>query len=84
MTVVRILSFIGLCACALFLPFWFFLPLAVAYALCFSAYELLIVAVFIDAQFGDTERSLWFLYTLSVAVILIVTTALKPYLRFYS
>ena len=84
MTAIRIVSFVGVCAGALFLPFWYFLPLAIIYALCFHGYELLLLSVFIDAQFGDVEQRIWFLYTLTVAVILIVTTLLKPYLRFYS
>lgn len=68
---------------ALFLPVWAFVVGAILYALVYTPYEILILALCIDAQFGDPSRGLWFLYTLSTAVILLATVFIKPQLRFY-
>lgn len=79
----RIFYFILVFMSALFLPVWIFGPLAVIYALAFSGYELLVIALLVDAQFGDTSRTLWYGYTLMVSVILLAAVAAKPYLKFY-
>ncbi len=80
---IRVLSFVGVVLVGLFLPFWFFVPVAFIYALMFRPIEVLILAVCIDAQFGDVEGGIWYAYTLAGAGILIVTASMKPYLRFY-
>ena len=79
----RIFCFLGTVLIALFLPFWAFVLAALVYALVWNAYELLVLALFIDAEFGDRSQSIWYLYTLSVACILTFTLYSKPYLRFY-
>jgi hypothetical protein len=68
---------------ALFLPLWVFIVGTILYALMYVPYEILFLALCIDAQFGDPSRGLWFLYTLSTAVILVASVFIKPQLRFY-
>ncbi len=80
----RILLYIGICISALTLPFAVFCILACIYALLYSPYDLLPIGVLVDASFGDTARPVWFLYTIGVTLILICTSVLKPYLRFYA
>ena len=80
--IIRVLLFMGVVGGALFLPFWYFVPLASLYAFFFSPYELLIVAVLVDAGFGDEKTLMGYYYTLAVSFILILTTFMKPYLRF--
>lgn len=83
--VARLSMFGLLLLCGLFGPFWLFLGAAIVYAFVWTGYELLIIAVMIDLQFGSMSAT-WFglLYTLSVGVVLMVTTVLKPHLRFYN
>ncbi len=79
----RVLLFFIVILTALFMPLWSFVGIAFVYALLYTPYELLILAVCIDAQFGDPYRGLWFLYTLSASGIVLITVRLKPQLRFY-
>jgi hypothetical protein len=79
----RIFLFIVIILIALFLPLWAFVIAASIYALLYTPYELLVLAVCIDAQFGDPSRGLWFLYTLCVAGVLLGSVFIKPQLRFY-
>jgi len=79
----RIFCFLGIILTALFLPFWIFVCMSIIYALTWNAYELLIIGLFIDAQFGDVSRQLWYLYSISSAGILALTIYIKPHLRFY-
>lgn len=79
----HILSFVGIVAVAVFCPLWVFIICIIPYALFFTAYELLIVALCIDAQFGEPTAGIWYWYTLSVSSVLIVATYVKPYIRFY-
>lgn len=83
MIFLRIVCFSGAVLAALFLPFWFFLLIACVYALLFTSYELLILAVLVDAQFGNREEGIWFIYTLATSIIVILSAYLKPHLRFY-
>ncbi len=79
----RIFSFCVVVLISLFSPVWVFIAVAIVYALFFKAYELVPLALCIDAQFGDPSRGLWYTYTLSVVLILLVTVYGKSYLRFY-
>lgn len=79
----RIFLFIVIIVTALFLPLWVFALGAFVYALLYTPYEILILAVCVDAQFGDPSRGMWFLYTLSAAGIVLTTVYIKPQLRFY-
>lgn len=80
----RIFLFCIIVLIGLFLPLWAFACAAFVYALVYTPYEILILAMCIDAQFGDPQSGLWFLYTLTSSCILIVTVYLKPQLRLYS
>ncbi len=80
----RIMSFVGMVLVALFLPFWVFAPLAFLYALVWPPYELLVLAVCIDSQFGDSGMGVWYKYTLAISCTFILTTSIKPYLRVYT
>lgn len=79
----RIFLFSIMILVALFLPLWAFIIGAFLYALIYTPYEILVLAVCVDAQFGDPGRGVWFLYTLSTSVILLATVFIKPQLRFY-
>lgn len=83
MILIRIICFIGVAIMALMLPLWMFVCGAFAYAFAFSPYELLVLSMCIDAQFGDVGRGVWYMYTGAVAVVTILTLSVRPYLRFY-
>jgi len=68
----------------LFLPFWYFVPCICIYVLLFRApYELLVLAVCIDAEFGHGNALSAYWYTISVSLAIVIVQYLKPYLRFY-
>ncbi|HEU4677519.1 MAG TPA: hypothetical protein VFS75_02265 [Candidatus Paceibacterota bacterium] len=79
----RIIAFICLFFAALYLPLWLFALGAVAYAFTFRAYELLVLAVLIDAEFGEPGTGAY-RYTASVAIALLFAALVRPYLRFYA
>ena len=79
----RVLSFCVVVIVGYLLPFWAFAAAACVYAVLFGPYELLILAVIIDAQFGEFSRGAWYSYTLLCSVVLVVVTCARPYLRFY-
>jgi hypothetical protein len=68
--------------CALFLPFWLFCMASIGYAFFFTPYELLVLAMGIDAFFGDTAHGSWFMYTLAISIIFLSTYYIKPYFIF--
>ena len=81
----RISCFIILLLATLFSPIWLFALLAVSYVFVYNApYEVLILSVCIDAIFGNPNSGMWFTYSLIVSVAIIVTSVIKPYIRFYS
>jgi hypothetical protein len=84
MIYLRTISFIGVTATALFLPLWVFVCVALVYALVFSPYELLVLGVCIDAQFGDVARGVWYVYTGVTALLTMFTMGVRPFLRFYT
>jgi hypothetical protein len=68
---------------ALFLPFWAFVLGAVAYVFVFGSYEILALAIFVDSIFGDPGRGVWYAYTLTASIVLLISILVKPYMRFY-
>jgi hypothetical protein len=74
---------VGMIPVALFLPFWMFGILAFFYACVWTPYELLIIAMCIDAQFGNPELHAYW-YTITVSIFLIMSVYIKPFLRFYA
>ncbi len=82
---VRIISFIALFFTALFFPLWVFVPLAVLYACIFGAYEIILIGIYIDVQFGNPDvYKVWFLYTALTLIIVGGSLLVKPFLRFYT
>lgn len=77
---------IRICACillfisALLAPLWCFAIAALLYAFFFSPYEPLIMAVLIDAQFGDTSRDFPFWYTASVCSSIVLAFMIRPFI----
>lgn len=80
----RIWCSVGMMLAALFLPFWVFALLAFFYACVWTPYELLAIAVLIDAQFGNPELGSAYIYTLVVSMFFVAGTYIKPLLRFYT
>lgn len=79
----RLFFFVVLIFSAYLLPIWLFLLLCFAYAVLFQAYELLILGLLVDAQFGIGVFPYSALYTLSIGTIIFVAEIIKPYLLFY-
>ncbi len=77
----RIMSFLGIILIALFLPFWVFVVASCIYTFFFQSFELLIIAFCIDAQFGDQNQNIWYMYTLVTFCILACMLYIKPHLR---
>jgi hypothetical protein len=80
----RILSFILLGIVALYAPLWAFLLVACIYSFVYTPYEILIIAVAVDAQFSDMSTFFPYMYTMCVAVLSISVTLIKPKLRMYT
>lgn len=80
----RIWCSLGMVLVALFLPFWIFALLAFFYACVWTPYELLVIAVLIDAQFGNSELGISCMYTLVASIFFVAGTYIKPLLRFYT
>lgn len=68
---------------ALYLPFWCFAILACIYTCVWLPYELLIIAVLVDAQFGSAPFATSYLYTLTTSIFIVTSIYAKPFLRFY-
>lgn len=81
---IRFVSFIALAMSALFFPWWVFACASLVYVLIFTSYELLALAVCIDAIFGDPNVGMWYVYTLTVSLLLVASSFVKPYLRMYT
>ncbi len=79
----RILMFIGVALIGFLLPFWAFCIAAACYIVWKPGYELIVLGVCIDAQFGMSLLSVPYLYTVSVAVLLLVFNLMKPHLSIY-
>lgn len=80
----RVFAIILLALISLHAPFWFFVILAAAYALAVvDPYELLVLAVCLDAVYSDPTRPTWCAYTLSAGILIVAVTLLRPYLTFY-
>lgn len=80
----RIMSFVLTVLCTVFLPFWVFVCIACVYALTWTPFELILIGVYIDAQFGNPYTGIWFAYTLTAIIFVGISILAKPYLRFYN
>ncbi len=68
----------------IYLPFICFIGVTFFYAATYTAYELFVVALCIDALFGYERSAFPYLYTIGVLCVVLITTFVKPYLRFYA
>lgn len=80
---VRILLLLVVTLTAMFFPLWVFIVAGFVYALFYTPYEVMIIGLCIDSQFGEQARGLWYLYTLATVCIFFVTLYVRPFLRFY-
>ncbi|MEX0917702.1 MAG: hypothetical protein WDZ93_00945 [Candidatus Paceibacterota bacterium] len=82
MILLRIVCCIGMLVASILLPWFIVLPLAVVYVLWSRAYELVVLAAFIDAYFGSAVLIPY--YTLTAAALFLVAEWVKPSLSFYT
>ncbi len=80
--VIRAMSFGVLLFVALLAPLPLFLFLSMLYIFLWDGYELLIVSVLVDSVFGVVPSS--FTYTLSIGILLVLATLVRPYLSWYN
>ena len=78
---IRVIAFLVLTFCALMMPVWVFGLLALGYVFFYGPYELLVLAVLIDARFGEIGRIFPYVYTALVAVIVCIVAVVRPRLR---
>jgi hypothetical protein len=74
---------IGVALTGFLLPFWFFCCAALCYILWKPGYELIVLGMCIDAQFGTPIFGVPCLYTGATALLVLVLNLVKPHLSFY-
>lgn len=79
---IRIISFSLLFVGSTLVSWYTLIPFALLYALVWNAYELVVLAFFIDAYFGLAYPFPY--YTCGVCLLLIMVQWIKPYLLFYN
>lgn len=82
MIIFRCISALVILIAALFVSPWLALPLALAHAYLWRAYELAVIGVMIDAYFGVVAFVPY--YTLAAFFILTVAAWIKPHLSLHS
>lgn len=81
----RVLGCFLLFVSALSAPFWFFVIVVIAYALCVRApHEILGIALILDVVFGSSEVDFWYTYTFVTCIVYLLCTFLRPYAVFDS
>ena len=75
--------YIGVALIGLLFPFWAFCIAAACYIVWKPGYELLVLGVCIDAQFGISLFGVPYLYTTVIAALLLVLNLIKPHLSIY-
>lgn len=78
---IRILAYACLVIIALLSPLWVFIIAAFGYASIFGWYELLILAILIDARFGEAARGFSYVYTALAALIILSIRFVRPRLQ---
>lgn len=81
MIIARLFSLLVLTLAGFMMPLWFFLVCAACYALFFSPYEPFVIAVLIDAEFGEAARGFPYLYTALMLVVLVFVRTVRPRFR---
>lgn len=79
--IIRTIGFIAVFLSSIFLPIWIFLLFSFVYGFIYAPYELLIIGLLIDSQFGDTMQNLSYIYTVSIVILSIIIVFVKPQLR---
>lgn len=77
----RVLFFGILVLIALTTPYFVAIILSAPYAFRYTAYELIVLGVFLDALLGASTFSLF--YTIVLSAVFLLIEALKPFLIFY-
>ena len=77
----RALAFFILLTSALMAPLWLFVLCAVAYIAYFGPVEPIIIAVLVDAQFGEPARSFPYVYTVITVTLVLLVRTVRPLLR---
>lgn len=80
----RLSLFIVIIIIALSLPFPFFIIAVLLYVTRYTGYELLPVALCIDAQFGSSSLLHGYIYVASVGFLILSALLIKPLLNVYS
>ena len=75
------LILIGLCTYA---PVWLYVVALCCYAIRYTAYELIILGVFLDAFYGMDGGFMIPVYTLGVIIGLLVVESVKPHISVYN
>lgn len=78
---IRLFAFIILVVVALMQPMWVFVAGALVYGYFFSPYEALVLAILIDAYFGESARTFAHVYTLWALVVLCGIKVIQPRLQ---
>ncbi len=81
--IVRLILFVGLCVIALVAPTAVLAVCALAYALRYTAYELILVAATIDAYYGLGFTIVPY-YTIVTCVCLVLVEWIKPRISVYN
>lgn len=82
--IVRVLFFYVIVALATFLPVWLFIIAVCAYALRYTAYELILLGILIDAFYGFSTPFAIPYYTICTTCLLIFIEWIKPQLSLYN
>ncbi len=69
---------------ALSTPWWVYVIVALAYALCRPSYGLFAVAFIVDVLYGVGTTAFPILYTLITALVVASVEIFKPYVRYYN
>jgi hypothetical protein len=77
----RVFAFCLLFVSALMTPLWLFVLCTVAYMVYFGPVEPMIIAVLIDAQFGEPVRSFPYVYTVITVTLAVLIRTVRPLLR---
>ena len=79
--IIRAIAFTVVFLSSIFLPIWVFLLFSFAYGFVYAPYELLMIGLLIDSQFGDATQNLSYIYTASIVALSIIIIFVKPQLR---
>ncbi len=77
----RVIAFFILLTSALLAPLWLFVLSAAVYIAYFGPVEPVIIAVLVDAQFGDPAQSFSYMYTVITAAFVLLLSTIRPLLR---